>query len=87
MRIFIRLSALLALFVAAPAMAQGTVAQREACEDDAKRLCQAQIPDVVAIESCLKAAVASLTDDCRAEMGLASPASDTPKSAGKKKKR
>jgi hypothetical protein len=87
MRIFIRLSALLAIFLAAPALAQGTASQRIACEDDAKRLCQAQIPDVVAIENCLKASVAALTDDCRSEMGLASPAADTPRSAGKKKKR
>ncbi|WP_442756217.1 hypothetical protein ACNHKD_06280 [Methylocystis sp. JAN1] len=87
MRNFIRLSALLSLFVAAPAFAQGTAAQREACEDDAKRLCQAQIPDVVAIESCLRAAAVSLTDDCRAEMGLVSQASDSPRTSGKKKKR
>jgi hypothetical protein len=83
MRNFFRLSAMLSLFVAAPAFAQGTQAQREACEDDAKRFCQAQIPDVVAIENCLRASAASLTDDCRAEMGLAQPASDKP---GKKKK-
>lgn len=82
---FIRLSALLALFAAAPALAQGTSAQREACEDDAKRLCQAQIPDVAAIESCLTAAAASLTADCRSEMGLAAPAADA-KAGGKKKK-
>ncbi len=87
MRNFIRLSALLSLIMAAPAFAQGTQAQRDACEDDAKRFCQAQIPDVVAIEGCLRAAAASLTDDCRAEMGLASPASDTSKAGGKKKKR
>jgi len=85
MRIFIRLLALLALFAAAPAMAQGTQAQRDACEDDAKRLCQAQIPDVVAIEACLRASVAALTEDCRGEMGLAAPAAD--KSGGKKRKK
>ncbi len=79
MRIFIRLSALLALFLAAPAMAQGTASQRASCEDDAKRLCQAQIPDVVAIESCLRSSAGSLSPDCRAEMGLAS--------AGGKKRR
>ncbi|WP_424363645.1 hypothetical protein [Methylocystis parvus] len=86
MRNFIRLSALLSLIVAAPAFAQGTQAQREACEDDAKRFCQAQIPDVVAIEGCLRAAAASLTDDCRAEMGLAAPVAEKTTS-GKKKKR
>jgi len=85
MRIFIRLLALLALFAAAPAMAQGTQAQRDACEDDAKRLCQAQIPDVVAIEACLRASVSALTEDCRGEMGLAAPAAE--KSGGKKRKK
>lgn len=85
MRIFIRLSALLALFVAAPAMAQGTTAQREACEDDAKRFCQAQIPDVIAIEACLRASVAALTDNCRSEMGLVEPAVD--RSSGKKRRK
>lgn len=85
MRNLIRLSALLSLFVAAPAFAQGTQAQREACEDDAKRFCQAQIPDVVAIETCLRASAASLTDDCRAEMGLVAPVAE--KTGGKKKKR
>jgi hypothetical protein len=35
MRIFIFLSALFALFAAAPAFAQGTAAQRAACKDDA----------------------------------------------------
>jgi hypothetical protein len=83
MRNFFRLSAMLSLLVAAPAFAQGTQAQREACEDDAKRYCQAQIPDVVAIENCLRASAASLSSDCRAEMGLAQPAAEK---SGKKKK-
>ena len=52
MRIFIRLSALLAFLAAAPAFAQGTAGQREACEDDAYRFCQAQVPDAIAIEKC-----------------------------------
>lgn len=75
MRNFIRLSALLALFVAAPAMAQGTSAQREACEGDARAICDAYIPDAVAIEKCLRASAGRLSPDCRAELGIASPAS------------
>ncbi|MEK4035584.1 hypothetical protein WOC76_05600 [Methylocystis sp. IM3] len=88
MRIFIRLSALLTLFVAAPAFAQGTAAQRAACEDDAYRFCQAQVPDAIAIEKCLKANAASISGDCRAELGLASSASADPAPAtgGKKRK-
>jgi hypothetical protein len=86
MRMFIRLSALLALFVAAPAMAQGTSAQREACEDDAKRFCQAQIPDVVAIESCLRGNAAAIDAACRAELGLPAQTSDAAPSGSKKRK-
>jgi hypothetical protein len=85
MRIFIRLSALLALFVAAPAMAQGTSAQREACEDDAKRFCQAQIPDVVAIESCLRGNAAAIDAACRVELGLPQTSDAAP--SGSKKRR
>jgi hypothetical protein len=73
MRILIRISALLAIFAGAPAMAQGTTAQRAACEDDAKRLCQAQIPDVLAIEACLKAFAAEISGSCRTELGVAEP--------------
>jgi hypothetical protein len=76
MRIFIRLSALLAFVLAAPALAQGTSAQREACEDDAYRFCQAQVPDAIAIEKCLRANGGALSGPCRAELGLASPASE-----------
>jgi hypothetical protein len=74
MRNLIRLSALLALFVAAPAMAQGTSTQREACEGDARTLCDAYIPDAVAIERCLRASAGRISAGCRAELGMASPA-------------
>lgn len=86
MRIFIRLSALLAITVAAPALAEGTASQRAACEDDAYRFCQAQVPDAIAIEKCLRASAASISPGCRAELGLASPASDTAPAGGKKRK-
>jgi hypothetical protein len=86
MRIFIFLSALFSLFAAAPAFAQGTAAQRAACEDDAYKFCQAQVPDAIAIERCLKANVASISGDCRAELGIASPAAADSK-GGKKRKR
>lgn len=76
MRIFIRLSALLAFLAAAPAFAQGTAGQREACEDDAYRFCQAQVPDAIAIEKCLRANAHAISGPCRAELGLASPASE-----------
>jgi len=83
MRIFVRLSALLAFFAVAPAFAQGTAQQREACEADANRVCQAYIPDAIAIERCLRANAGSISGACRAELGIASasPAS------GKRRKR
>jgi hypothetical protein len=81
MRFSLRLLVLPALFAAAPALAQGTAAQREACEDDAYRFCQAQVPDAIAIERCLFANANSVSPACRAELGL--PASDS----GKKRKR
>jgi hypothetical protein len=86
MRIFIRLSALLAMFAAAPALSQGTASQRAACEDDAYRFCQAQVPDAIAIEKCLRANAASIGAACRAELGLAAPVAATEAGAGKKRK-
>ncbi len=70
MRNFLRLSALLVVFAAAPAFAQGTSQQREACESDAHRLCDAYIPDAIAIEKCLRGNAGRLSGGCRAEMGL-----------------
>ena len=80
MRIILRLSAILALFALTPAFAQGTPEQREACEGDANRVCEAYIPDAVAIERCLRAHAGSISAACKAELGLAS-------AGGKKRKR
>ncbi|ULO23012.1 hypothetical protein [Methylocystis sp. SB2] len=80
MRIILRLSAILALFALTPAFAQGTPEQRQACEGDANRVCEAYIPDAVAIERCLRANAGSISAACKAELGLAS-------AGGKKRKR
>lgn len=80
MRIILRLSAVLAFFALAPAFAQGTPEQREACEGDANRVCEAYIPDAVAIERCLRANAGSISAACKAELGLGS-------AGGKKRKR
>lgn len=85
MRIFFSLTAMLAFFAAAPALAQGTATQREACEDDARRLCDAQIPDAIAVEKCLRANMGALTKDCRTQFGEPDPAPAAPKKRGKKK--
>ncbi|WP_253948121.1 hypothetical protein [Methylocystis sp. MJC1] len=78
---------MLAIFVAAPALADGTAAQRAACEDDAYRFCQAQVPDAIAIEKCLRASAASISPACRTELGLVAPASEHEASAGGKKRK
>lgn len=84
MRIILRLSAVLAFFAVAPAFAQGTAQQREACEADANRVCQAYIPDAIAIERCLRANAGAISGACRAELGIASA---SPASAGGKKRK
>jgi hypothetical protein len=68
MRVFLTTSALLGFFLAAPpAWAQGTPQQRAACTDDAYRFCDAQIPDAIAVEQCLRANVRGLSRACRAQ--------------------
>jgi hypothetical protein len=49
------------------AAAQGTAQQRSSCMGDAFRFCSAYIPNVSAIETCLKQNVNSLDPACRAE--------------------
>jgi hypothetical protein len=51
---------------ATPAAAQGTAAQRAACERDAQRLCFDAMPDERRTESCLRRNRASLSPGCRA---------------------
>jgi hypothetical protein len=51
-----------------PAAAQGTIAQREACEGDAFKFCSNFIPMVHAIENCLYRNMRNLTPACRVQM-------------------
>ncbi len=83
MRTFVRLSALVAFIAVVPAFAQGTPQQRASCEADANRVCDAYIPDAVAIERCLRANAGSISAACRAELGIASAAP----AGGKRRKR
>jgi hypothetical protein len=53
-------------WTAAPAMAQGTQAQRDACTGDAMRLCGEHIPDAGRTGGCLNAKRAQLSPACRA---------------------
>ena len=57
-----------------PAAAQGTVAQREACEGDAFKFCSEFIPFVHAIENCLSRTVRRLTPACQVQMRGGTPA-------------
>lgn len=56
---------LLATHAATPSWAAGTAPQRAACEDDAYRLCSAEIPNESAIESCLRSNLSRISRDCR----------------------
>jgi hypothetical protein len=62
-------AALVACFAAAPAFAQGTAEQREACEADAYRFCPYDIPNVDAIEACLKKYIRSISPACQQQFG------------------
>jgi hypothetical protein len=79
MTIFVR-TAGAAVFLAIPltipavpalAQAQGTAEERSACMSDAFRFCRANIPNVAAIEACLKQNVSSLSPACQAEFAPA----------------
>jgi hypothetical protein len=52
-------------FLAVPADAQPTPAQRQACEQDAYRLCQDAIPDEQRVRQCLVRNMRRLTPACR----------------------
>jgi hypothetical protein len=65
----VSLALLSATVSAAPALAQGTRAQRMACTSDALRLCSAFIPDADAVTSCLRDKNAELGDACRTAFG------------------
>jgi hypothetical protein len=55
----------LAFFFAMPAEAQPTPAQRQACEQDAYRLCQDAIPDEQRVRQCLVRNMRRLNPTCR----------------------
>jgi hypothetical protein len=61
----------------APAGAQGTPQQQQACSGDAQRLCGQFIPDIPKITACMKQKRAQLSPACRA--------ATTPPSSGKKR--
>jgi hypothetical protein len=50
----------------APAAAQGTPEQQQACQPDAMRLCSEFIPDIPKITACMAKKRTSLSPACRA---------------------
>ena len=56
-----------ASLMSAPAAAQGTPEQQQACPSDAFRLCNEFIPDVARTSACMARKRASLSPACRAE--------------------
>jgi hypothetical protein len=58
--------ALAAGFMPAPAAAQGTPEQRQACQPDAMRLCSEFVPDVERITACMIKNRIRLSPPCRA---------------------
>ena len=53
-------------FLPAPAAAQGTPEQRQACQPDAMRLCSEFVPDVDRITACMLKKRIRLSPPCRA---------------------
>jgi hypothetical protein len=51
----------------APAFAQGTPEQQQACQSDAFRLCNEFIPDVQKVTACMARKRASLSPACRGQ--------------------
>jgi hypothetical protein len=53
----------------APAAAQGTPEQQQACQPDAMRLCSEFVPDVPQITACMTKKKAQLSPACKAVFG------------------
>lgn len=60
---------LTSLIIGSTTLAQGTLAERDACEADAFRWCPYDIPDVDAIQACLWRNVRWISPACQAQMG------------------
>ena len=57
---------LLSVTFGGAALAQGTMAQQDACRSDVFRLCAGFIPDVGQIVACLRGSESRLSDACHA---------------------
>ena len=55
-------------FMPAPAAAQGTPAQQQACTPDVMRLCNAFVPDIPKITVCMNKNWTSVSPACRAAL-------------------
>jgi hypothetical protein len=59
-------------FTSAPAVAQGTPQQQQACTPDVMRLCHEFVPDVAKITACMSRNRASISAVCKAAFPTAS---------------
>ena len=81
------LGALLLVLASAPARAQATAEQQQACAPDAIKLCSDTIPDIPKTTACMKAHVADLSPRCRTAFNEAiggAPRATAPKVAATK---
>lgn len=65
----VRILFLAALLLPSAAFAQGTEAERDACEGDAFKYCAWDIPDDDAIEACLRRNIRWISPACQAQFG------------------
>jgi hypothetical protein len=65
--VFALAAGLFTAVTALPAVAQGTMAQQQACQGDAMRLCGAFIPDVDRVRACMVSRMRYLSPACRAQ--------------------
>ena len=69
MKKLLSLTLLASITLTPTAWAQGTDAQRQACEDDANKWCPYAIPDPDKVEACLQKVVSQISADCQAQFG------------------
>ncbi len=69
-RLFVIVSTILSL-IALPALAQGTQKQKAACQKDSHKFCASAEPDAIAVETCLKEHMSTLSKACQRQFGKA----------------
>jgi hypothetical protein len=65
----IRYAVLAAVMIASPCWAQGTQAQRQACQADAYKWCPTEVPDPEETEACLRQNIKWISSGCQRVFG------------------